>query len=196
MQKTMPNKIDIVDKNNQPTGRRSTIDQALLDGAWHRGAHIVVYTKTGYVLVQKRSKSMQMHPGFLDISCGGFVDAGEAPEQAAVRELKEELGLSVRQRDLQLLEIRRRNHAWPSKKKHGRAFIYCYAVGLPDHAFDLTSLQTEEVEWARFIPLRKARRLVRLGRIKKFGRINPYPKFYGSMLKQVSQLLKAGAQLA
>lgn len=183
----MPNKIDIVDNNNQPTGQQSAINDALLQSQWHRGVHIIVYTKTGYVLVQKRSATVVMHPGFLDISCGGFVDAGESPEHAAVRELGEELGLRVAATDLEFMGIHRKSHAWPRQRKHSRVFLYCYAVCLPDHHADVSHLQADEVQWAGFISNRSAKRLLRLHHLKGLGRIEPLYGFYRSLLNAVAK---------
>ena len=52
----------------------------------------VVVTADGYLLTARRSREPAQ--GTLDLP-GGFVDAGETLEQAVVRELREETGLSV-----------------------------------------------------------------------------------------------------
>jgi 8-oxo-dGTP pyrophosphatase MutT (NUDIX family) len=181
----MPKNIDIFDKNNQSTDHQSTIDNALRRGLWHRGVHIVVYTKTGYVLIQKRSNKLLMHPGYLDISCGGFVDAGENPERAAVRELKEELGIQVKENELRFTTLLRKNHAWRRLRRHDRAFIYCYVLRLPDHRLDLSHLQESEVSWAGFVKLAQAHRLLRLHYLKVLGRIEPLYGFYKKLLRAI-----------
>ncbi len=186
--------IDIVDNNNQLTGSESTIDHAMKKGLWHRGAHIIVYTKTGYVLVQKRSSTMVTHPGYLDISCGGFVDAGETPEIAAVRELKEELGIHISTQELSLLEVRRKNHAWPRTKRYDRTFLYCYAVCLPDHHMSLSHLQKEEVESAQFLTFREANRLITRHHIQGLGRIEPLYGFYRTLLGNARTLASQTVQ--
>ena len=48
--------------------------------------------KHGAVLLQKRSLWKDRQPGKWDSSAAGPLDAGESYEEAAVRELKEELG--------------------------------------------------------------------------------------------------------
>ena len=45
--------------------------------------------------MQKRSLLKESYPGCWDISSAGHLDAGEEPLQGAVRELKEELGITV-----------------------------------------------------------------------------------------------------
>jgi 8-oxo-dGTP pyrophosphatase MutT (NUDIX family) len=182
----MPNKIDIVDQSNQPTGQTAEINEVLKKGLWHRGAHVVICTKTGYVLVQKRAKTMLMHPGLLDFSVGGFVDAGEAPEHAAIREVREEVGLEVAIGGLQPLGVYRKNHAWPAKHKRDRAFIHAYVVILPDHHVDI-AVQHEEVEWSKFITMRELRQLIRRHRLKRLGRLEPTYRFYKDLLADMQR---------
>jgi isopentenyldiphosphate isomerase len=58
-----------------------------------RAARVFVFNESGKLLLQKRSQHV-LHPGLLDQSVGGHVDEGETYHEAAVREMKEELGLS------------------------------------------------------------------------------------------------------
>lgn len=185
----MQTKIDIVNKKNQPTGQSMSIDDALKAGLWHRGAHVVIATKTGYILLQKRSSTMVMHPGLLDFSVGGFVDTNESPEQAAVRETKEESGLTITEADLHYLGLFYRNHAWPRLRKRSRSFIYAYTVVLPTHEVPL-SIQQEEVEWARFVSIRQAAQLVRRHRIKSLGRLEPLYAFYRQLLSETEKVVR------
>ncbi len=182
----MANNIDILDEHGQQTGRQASISAALTGGLWHAGAHVVVCSQDGHIIVQKRSAAMQMNPSLLDMSCGGFVDTGETPEQAAIRETKEELGITIAASQLRPLGTHYKNHAWPKQGIHDRAIIYCYQVVLDRR--DITiSVQQSEVEWARFVPLRQVKRLIRLHRLKNLGRIEPQYSFYRQLLKKIDQ---------
>ncbi len=59
----------------------------------HRTAHVVVYHPDGRILLQRRSMNKDIQPGKWDTAVGGHVMPGETYEQAAVREMTEELGL-------------------------------------------------------------------------------------------------------
>lgn len=61
----------------------------------HRSVHVVVYASNGDILLQKRKMTKDIQPGKWDTACGGHLDPGETFETAAVRELKEELGLEL-----------------------------------------------------------------------------------------------------
>lgn len=60
----------------------------------HRSVRVIVYHPDGRsMLLQKRSMNKDIFPGRWDMAVGGHVDSGETPDQAAVREMGEELGM-------------------------------------------------------------------------------------------------------
>jgi isopentenyldiphosphate isomerase len=59
----------------------------------HRAVFIVVLSYDGRILVHLRSGGKDLWPSRWDLAAGGVVGAGEAWEQAARRELAEELGV-------------------------------------------------------------------------------------------------------
>ena len=60
----------------------------------HRAAHVLVFNKEGRLLLQLRSKHKDIQPGKWDTSVGGHLCVGETYEEAAVREMEEELGIT------------------------------------------------------------------------------------------------------
>ncbi|TCP50874.1 ADP-ribose pyrophosphatase YjhB (NUDIX family) [Tamaricihabitans halophyticus] len=65
------------------------------EGLWHASSGILVRSGDGErVYVHLRSASKDVFPSMYDCWAGGVVAAGETPEQAAYRELAEELGVS------------------------------------------------------------------------------------------------------
>lgn len=86
--------FDVVNERDEPL-RRATRREVHAHQLWHRAVHILVFDAAGRIFLQKRSMKKDMSPGLWDSSCAGHVDAGEDYDTAAVRELREELGLTV-----------------------------------------------------------------------------------------------------
>jgi 8-oxo-dGTP pyrophosphatase MutT (NUDIX family)/uncharacterized protein YqgV (UPF0045/DUF77 family) len=59
----------------------------------HRSVAIIVTTTEGELVVQRRSDTKDVYPGWWDIGAGGVLTAGEEADEAATRELYEELGV-------------------------------------------------------------------------------------------------------
>ncbi len=62
----------------------------------HRTISVSVFNDQGQILLQKRSINKDNNPGKLACAVGGHVSKGKDYEQAAERELKEELGISAK----------------------------------------------------------------------------------------------------
>lgn len=61
----------------------------------HRSVHILVFNPEGQVLLQLRAMSKDENPGLWDSSAAGHVDYGERYDASAVREIREELGITI-----------------------------------------------------------------------------------------------------
>ncbi len=60
----------------------------------HPVVHLHVFNSRGEVYLQKRPAWKDIQPGRWDTSVGGHIDYGESPEQALIREVGEELGIT------------------------------------------------------------------------------------------------------
>lgn len=90
--------FDIVDERGEPTGETVERVFAHANGIRHRTAHVWLFRVKGEtveVLLQKRSADKDSFPGCYDISSAGHIPAGMDYIPSALRELREELGLSV-----------------------------------------------------------------------------------------------------
>lgn len=128
--------IDIVDENNRVTGSTTRGEIHRL-GLRHRACHIFVYDRSGRVLVQQRSLTKDNSPGLWDSAAAGHVDTGESYTQCAVRELYEELGLSVQSEHLV------EEFLLPASAITGMEFAQVYSVVSGDQ------VQPDPVEVAR-----------------------------------------------
>lgn len=59
----------------------------------HAATAVLLRRSDGQVLVHRRADTKDVWPGLHDCAAGGVVLAGESPDDAAVRELAEELGV-------------------------------------------------------------------------------------------------------
>lgn len=91
--------IEIVDENGNFTGqvldRKEAHDKNLL----HNEIAVFVLNDKNQVLLQKRSANKRFNPNKWAL-CAGHVEAYESLEDAAIREIKEEIGLDISKEDL------------------------------------------------------------------------------------------------
>ena len=149
--------FDVIDSKGNPTGQIVSREKAHAEGIPHRTAHIwIIREKEGRVqiLLQKRSQNKDSFPGKFDTSSAGHIQAGDEPLESALRELKEELGISAAPEQLHFAGTFPISFA---KEFHGKmfrdeeiAFVYIYQE--PVNTAELV-LQTEEVETVQWFDL-------------------------------------------
>ena len=115
--------FDILNEDGSKTGIVKERGVAHREGALHGTVHIWIVReneKSGYdVLLQKRSNNKDSHPGCYDISSAGHISAGDEMMESALRELWEELGLSVQPEHLELFGT---THVKFEKTFYGKRF--------------------------------------------------------------------------
>jgi len=84
--------FDVVDENDVVQGAE-TRRVVHVNNLVHRAVHMILRDASGAILLQKRSMWKDRNPGLWDSSAAGHVDSGETYDEAARRELKEELGV-------------------------------------------------------------------------------------------------------
>ena len=95
--------IDVYDPQHRRTGRSVRRGEPLEGGERLLVAHVCVFNGKNEMLCQMRNPAKKHYGGCWDLSAGGFVLSGEEPALAACRELKEELGIALGEKDLQFL---------------------------------------------------------------------------------------------
>lgn len=86
--------FDVVNERNEVIGQAPR-GEVHAKGLWHRAVHIFVFNKREELWLQQRSHLKDVHPLTWDSSAAGHLDAGEDYATAAVRELKEEVGITA-----------------------------------------------------------------------------------------------------
>jgi|SRR5581483_3098153 len=86
--------FDVVNEKDEVIGRM-TRGQVHREGHKHRAVHVLVFNRRGDIFLQKRSMAKDCFPGLWDSSASGHLDCGEDYDRCAVREVGEELGLTL-----------------------------------------------------------------------------------------------------
>tara|TARA_B100000795_G_scaffold179913_1_gene136196 strand:- start:1561 stop:2103 length:543 start_codon:yes stop_codon:yes gene_type:complete len=92
--------IDILTPEGKPTQKTALKSEAHKNGWFHATVHIWLFTSDKKILLQKRALTKKVFPGIWDISVAGHIAAGEEILEAAKREIFEEIGLQLNDKDL------------------------------------------------------------------------------------------------
>ena len=85
-------KWDLYDQYRSKIGKIATRGDALPPGEFHLVVHVCIFNSKGEMLIQQRQPFKEGWPNLWDVSCGGSAVLGDTSQQAAARELFEELG--------------------------------------------------------------------------------------------------------
>ncbi len=138
--------VAIVDGSDvliRPASRREMRDTGLL----HRVTYILVFSSSGQLLVQTRTKTKDWYPGIYDFAAGGVLQYDESYDLSASRELAEELGVEA-ELQYQFKMYFEDRAGDPVTKSWGQVYS-CVCDGP-------FSLQPEEVAAAEFMDVDKA----------------------------------------
>jgi isopentenyldiphosphate isomerase len=130
--------VDLLDDEGRVCGTapRSVVRR---DNLRHGATGVLVRNPAGDIYVHRRTNNKDIFPGRYDFLAGGVVAAGEAPYDAVVRELAEELGISG-------AELERLPEAdYADECTTYRAYLYtCVWNGPIRH-------QPEEIDWGAWM---------------------------------------------
>jgi isopentenyldiphosphate isomerase len=99
----VPELIDIRDENGKPTGEIMARADVHRTESRHGVALVWVYNERGEVLLQLRAAHLNAFPEKWDVTVSGHLSAGEKPLDAALRELREEVGIHAQPDELEAL---------------------------------------------------------------------------------------------
>ena len=139
--------VGIVDE----TGREvAAVPRSVMrrDNLLHRATAVVVRDPSGRVYVHRRTDTKDVYPGMYDCCAGGVVAAGEEVDDAASRELAEELGI--------VGAPLRRLFVASYADEHTRYHAYVYETSWdgPVH------WQADEVAWGDWLTVQELRELL------------------------------------
>lgn len=144
--------LNIYNENNEPLEKSIDREEVHNKGLWHHEILVIVVNEKNQVLLQKRSYKRRHLPGKWAL-CAGHVIGDDTTKATAVRELKEEIGLSILQKDLKFIEIYKKGD--PTNKR----FSYVYLVRTDKKIKDF-KIQKSELTDIKYVPIRKLIKMI------------------------------------
>jgi isopentenyldiphosphate isomerase len=94
----------VVDDDNNPIEpqSRSLVHK---NNLWHRTSHIWIVNKQKEILCHQRSQKVEISPGNWDPYCGGHLGPDISYIDGAMKELKEEMGITATDKDLSFFKV-------------------------------------------------------------------------------------------
>lgn len=108
----------------------------------HATVHVLVFDKQGHLWMQKRSMAKDIQPGKWDTSVGGHIAAGEPVEDAVVREMREEIGITPAGHRLH------RCYTYIMRNEIESEYVTTYSYILEDN--EKIVFQADEIDEGRF----------------------------------------------
>lgn len=136
----MPERFDLYDVNRNLTGKTLERGNKVPEGYYRLVVHVCIFGSDGRMLIQKRQPFKSGWAGMWDITAGGSAQAGDTSQQAASRELKEEVGI-----DYDLTGIR---PAMTIYFDGGFNDIYTINMDVDIDSLELQTAEVEQVKWA------------------------------------------------
>ena len=136
--------IDVYDENNNYSGYSVSRKEIHENNLWHRHVSCWIMNEKGEILMQQRAFSKFKNPGKW-AKTGGHVDSGETPDQAIKREVFEEIGLIIDDKNINNIET------FKSKTKENYySYGYIFMTNLKEDEF---VLQEDEVAAVKYFTI-------------------------------------------
>ena len=148
--------LDVVDENNDLTGIQENKDIIHEKGLLHREIAVFIPNEKGEFLIQKRYANKQQAPNKWCLTTG-HVELGEEYDKAAVREVKEELGIEIKEEDLISLAIFKQSVK--SSKAINNSFMKYYFYKTNKKIEDYI-IQLEELSEIKYISFNEIERII------------------------------------
>ena len=120
-------------------------------GYLHASVHVWFYTDAGEILLQKRNATKIAFPNLWDVSVAGHVSAGENAITSALREIEEEIGLTITKDNIQKIGSYRETHQHKSDFIDNE--IHLIYIGRISTPLNQLKIQEEELSAIKLIPI-------------------------------------------
>ena len=158
---------DLYNEQGRKTGETWERSRAgeIPEGRYHIVCDVLIRHRDGEFLLTRRAPDKEICPGCLEASAGGAALAGETPEEAARREMREETGLTADQLEL----------IGTTRMPQNRSVIYAY-LAIVNCEKDSVQLQQGETVGCQWADTETFLRLIRRepGLKDQYHRYKPY----------------------
>ena len=131
---------DLYTKDREKTGKTMIRKEQQPEGLYRIVVHICLFDSKGRMLIQKRQPFKSGWAGMWDITAGGSALAGDTSQQAASRELAEEVGINV--------SLEGTRPAMTIYFDGGFNDIYTINMDVDIDSLELQTTEVEQVKWA------------------------------------------------
>lgn len=144
----MKEQWDLYSVDRLPLNRQAERGLPVPEGTYRLCVHVCLFNAKDEMLIQQRHSEKDLWPGRWDLSVAGSVIAGESSQQAAQREVFEELGLSY--------DFREERPFLTVHFDEGFDDFYLIEQDLPLEAFVLQESEVQALKWVREAELLEA----------------------------------------
>ena len=137
--------LEYFDEKNEKSLGIAERDYIHKNNFWHREVAVWVLNEKNELLLQRRSSKKKQGANKFSITAG-HIDVKEEATIAAIREIKEEIGLDFSVEDLNVIDI------YKNEQDGNYCFSYTYLVKTDKKIEDMT-MQEEEVSELKFISI-------------------------------------------
>ena len=133
-------KFDLYDIHRSKIGKSIERGTKVPEGYYRMVVHVCVFGSDGRMLIQKRQPFKDGWAGMWDITAGGSAQEGDTSQQAASRELLEEVGIDY--------DLTGKQPAMTIYFNKGFNDIYTINLDVDIDSLKLQTAEVEQVKWA------------------------------------------------
>jgi isopentenyl-diphosphate delta-isomerase type 1 len=145
----------VVDEKDNVIGEATRIECHSGSKIIHRAAAIIIVNSKGEMLAEKRSLLKDIHTGKWTMCVGGHLQPGEAYDEAAIREVREEIGVKCKPKFLFKMLV---------ETRFEREMLSVFSCS-HDGPFNANR---EEVDEIKFVSRKEVLEMTRKGRLSEF----------------------------
>ena len=145
--------LDVVDENNNLTGKTEARKVVHQEGLWHRHVGAWIMNEKGELLLQKRAATKKRNANKWSRT-GGHVDTEETPIHAVQRETKEEIGVDIPTDKWELLSIEKYN----KKDDNNHHFTYNFFTKV-NYKIEEYKIDEEEVSDVKYFTIEEMQKI-------------------------------------